>query len=299
MRTLFSPKHLLPALFVVIIGTAVARSLLASQEADWKVVVAANAFVSHGTDTEFTPADVNTQIRNGDRLTTRAGGALVIARGEDVVTLAENTQISIKDPQPANSTLIEQPYGQAHYHVEHKAVPHFEVDTPLVATVVKGTTFTVKAGATAGSVSVQDGRVTAVDRRTGASASVSTGETGTVQNGTRSVSVSKTAATSSAEQSAPADASDDASAKENGKSKNDSSDNSGNGNSGNGKGNSGNGNGNNGNGNGNGSGNSNGGGNGNSGNGNGGGNSGNGNGGGNGGGNGNGHGNGGGKGHKG
>src|SRR5581483_8480736 len=157
-------------------GLALAPSLLANQQAGWSVVVASNAFVSHGTSIDFRPAAIGAVVGAGDRLTTRSGGALVLARGADLITMAENTQIAIADPQPINQTLLEQPYGQAQYKVEHKSVPHFEVDTPMLATVVKGTTFTVHATATGGSVSVQDGRVTAIDRRSGASSSVSTGQ---------------------------------------------------------------------------------------------------------------------------
>lgn len=188
-RSNFKASPLLAIPFAMA-GLALTPSLFANQQAGWSVVVATNAFVSHGTSVNFTPAAIGAVVGAGDRLTTRSGGALVLSRGADLITMTENTQVAIADPQPVNETLLEQPYGQAQYKVEHKAVPHFEVDTPMLATVVKGTTFTVHAAATGGSVSVQDGRVTAIDRRTGASSSVGTGQRGSVQNGSGSVSVS-------------------------------------------------------------------------------------------------------------
>ena len=170
--------------------------------------------------------------------------------------MAENTQIVIADPQPANRTLIDQPYGQAQYHVTKEPHPHFEVDSPLLATVVKGTTFTVSAGKTKNSVTVIEGRVEARNQRTGSVSAVSTGQTGSVVGNGNGVSV----------HAASNSANSDSANVGNG----DGNNGNGNGNGGgNGSNGGGNGNGNNGNGNGNGGGNgSNGGGNGNGGNGN-------------------------------
>jgi hypothetical protein len=185
-----------PLAAAVLVIIAISPSLLADQQRDWNIVVATNAFIGHGTDPDLRGVAPGTVASVGDRITTRAGGAVVLARGQDLITMAENTQISITDPQPASKTVIEQPYGQAQYHVTHEVVPHFEVDTPMLATVVKGTTFTVKATATDSRVSVQDGRVTAVDRHSGASSSVGSGQTGSVGNGSASVSVGASPSTS-------------------------------------------------------------------------------------------------------
>jgi ferric-dicitrate binding protein FerR (iron transport regulator) len=60
--------------------------------------------------------------------------------------------------------------------VTKEKVPHFQLDAPLLATVVKGPTFSVNAGKAHSSVTVSEGRVVAKDRRTGASKSVGAGE---------------------------------------------------------------------------------------------------------------------------
>jgi uncharacterized membrane protein YgcG len=243
-----------------------APSLMASQTTGWSVVVANNAFVDHGKGDTAVAVVMGGNVVPGDRLTTGAGGALVLTRGEDLVTMAENSQIEIVNPQPTSTTMIEQPYGHVEYHVTKEKVPHFQVDAPLLATVVKGTTFSVDASESKSSVTVSEGRVEAKNRRTGASAPVGAGQRGSIETRDRGVDVG--AAPGKDPSAAPANNNASSSSS----SVSDSSANAGNGNgkAGNGKagnGNSGNGNsgnGNSGNGNhGNGGGNGHGGGNGN------------------------------------
>jgi hypothetical protein len=73
-------------------------------------------------------------------------------------------------------TLIDQPYGHVEYQVTKEKVPHFQVDAPLLATMVKGAIFSVDAGKGASSVTVSEGRVEARNRVSGVSASVGTGQ---------------------------------------------------------------------------------------------------------------------------
>src|SRR5689334_11090164 len=178
---------------LVVVGLAFAAlcapSLMASQTTGWSVVVANNAFVDHGKGDAPVAVVTGGNVVPGDRLTTGAGGALVLSRGEDLVTMAENSQIEIVNPQPSTTTLIDQPYGHVDYHVTKEKVPHFQVDAPLLATVVKGTTFTVDANPSESSVTVSEGRVEAKNRRTGASAPVGAGQRGSIAESDRGVDV--------------------------------------------------------------------------------------------------------------
>jgi hypothetical protein len=164
-------------------------SLMASQTAGWSVVVANNAFVDPGNGDAAKPVEMGASIGEGNRLTTGAGGTLVLTRGEDLVTMAENSQIELVSPQPSATTLIEQPYGHVEYHVTKEKVPHFQVDAPLLATVVKGTTFSVNASQAQSSVTVSEGRVVAKNRRTGRSTAVGAGQRGSVKSSDRGVDV--------------------------------------------------------------------------------------------------------------
>src|SRR4051812_2458511 len=88
---------------LIVVGFAFAAlcapSLMASQTAGWSVVVANNAFIDHGKGDAASAVVTGASIGTGDRLTTGDGGALVLTRGEDLVTMAENSQIEIVDPQ--------------------------------------------------------------------------------------------------------------------------------------------------------------------------------------------------------
>jgi uncharacterized membrane protein YgcG len=259
---------------LLVVGLAFAAfcapSLMASQTAGWSVAVANNAFVDHGKGDTAVPVAMGGSVAPGDRLTTGAGGALVLTRGEDLVTMAENSQIEIVNPQPTSTTMIEQPYGHVEYHVTKEKVPHFQVDAPLLATVVKGTTFSVDASESKSSVTVSEGRVEAKNRRTGTSAPVGAGQRGSIETRDRGVDVgaapgkaASAAAGSNPSSSSSGDGGSNSGNSGNGNSGNGNSGNgnSGNGNSGNGNsghgnsGGNGSGNGNNGNGNGNGGGN--------------------------------------------
>jgi hypothetical protein len=171
-------------------------SLDASLAENWSVVVADNAFVDRQATTQ--PLSTGAVVTMGDHLRTGAGGTLVLSRGDDLVTMAETSAIVVVDPQPNGTTLIEQPYGHVEYHVTKEKVPHFQVDAPLLATVVKGTTFSVDASLSKSSVTVKEGRVVAKNRRTGASNSVGAGERGAVESGGRGVDVASAPSNSSA-----------------------------------------------------------------------------------------------------
>ena len=46
-------------------------------------------------------------------------------------------------PQPSGFTRVVQTLGTMLFKVRHTGTPHFAVDTPMLAAVVKGTTFTI------------------------------------------------------------------------------------------------------------------------------------------------------------
>ena len=279
---------------LVIAIAAQAPGLQAGEGAYWSVVVASEATVQHGDNAVTESLVTGSVVATGDRLTTETGGTVVLARGDDLVTMEENSQIAITDPQPVSSTLIDQPYGQVGYTVTKKQTPHFVVTTPYLAAVVKGTSFTVRADATESSVAVSEGKVEVKDPKSGETAQVAAGDIGTVAGKSPgSIDVAKVSAAPNGAAASSANSTGQGANQSSANGSGSSAGNSGNGN-GNGNGNAGgNGNGNaggNGNGNAGGNGNGNAGGNGNgnaggNGNGNGGGN-GNGNGGGNGNGNG-------------
>ncbi|MES0808583.1 FecR family protein [Roseibium sp. SCPC15] len=236
-------------------------------------------------------------FEKGYTLGTRAGARALIARGNETISVGPNTTFAISKyrSQGVQTTLLQRK-GTIEVDVQKRGKPHFTVETPFFAAVVKGTRFEVSVRGKKANVSVQRGLVEVEDFASGDRADLGAGQSASSEParnvglkvaGRTKPSVKKGTKRAPAFDTPPVkNVPSAAEAAGRGNSQNvlgsifggNGNGNSGNGNSGNGNGNSGNGNSGNGNGNsgngnsGNGNGNS---GNGNSGNGNG--NSGNGN----------------------
>lgn len=87
---------------------------------------------------------VSDQLAPGDILTTGASGRATLVHGGDYILVAPRSQLKLPStPQPTGFTRVVQTLGTLLFKVQHTGIPHFAVDTPMLAAVVKGTTFTV------------------------------------------------------------------------------------------------------------------------------------------------------------
>ena len=181
---IFNARRIAAGILGLIFTLAAFERPMASQSesTSWTVAAAANAFITPAGAAAPVPASKGAKVKEGDRLTTGADGALVLQRGQDLVAMSAKAEIVLADSGVPGQTLIEQPLGSVEYQVTKMAAPHFQVDTRVMSAVVKGTTFTVDAGQSQSSVSVTEGRVVAHNRRTGAAIPVSAGETGSVDS---------------------------------------------------------------------------------------------------------------------
>ena len=117
----------------------------------------------------------------GDIVSTGRGGRAVLVRGEEYLVVAPNTRITIADPGPSGGlTQVIEHAGNVIYKIRKMMMPHFAVQTPFLAAVVKGTTFSVTVTDKASSVQVIEGRVEVATRDGGASFLVMPGDIGTV-----------------------------------------------------------------------------------------------------------------------
>ena len=109
---------------------------------------------------------VNQALTPGDVIVTGSSGRATLARGADYIVVAPHSQLRLPaKPQKAGFTAIIQDLGTLLYKVRHTGAPHFSVDTPMLAAVVKGTTFTVVVENDRSAVQVIEGvvEVTAAD----------------------------------------------------------------------------------------------------------------------------------------
>jgi hypothetical protein len=85
-------------------------------------------------------------LANGAIITTGANSTAVLENGAQRITVTANSRTTIAPDSTNSMTRILQGVGSALFQVDRRDAPHFKVETPLLAAVVKGTTFTVTAG---------------------------------------------------------------------------------------------------------------------------------------------------------
>ena len=108
------------------------------------------------------PASVQVRaaLAPGDMLATGANGRAMLTRGGDYVVIAPGSRLILpKNEQRSGVTQLIQQIGTMLYKVRHTGVPHFTVETPMLAAVVKGTSFTVIVDEKRSAVQVTDGLV--------------------------------------------------------------------------------------------------------------------------------------------
>jgi hypothetical protein len=101
----------------------------------------------------------------GDTISTGVGGRAVLVRGTEYMMVASGSRLRLPpEVQATGFTQVVEEFGNVVFMIKKKLTPHFEVKTPYLAAVVKGTTFSVGVTAKGASVQVLEG---AVDVATG------------------------------------------------------------------------------------------------------------------------------------
>jgi hypothetical protein len=112
----------------------------------------------------------------GDNITTGANGRVLLTRGAETILVSPNSSIGIPEKKGELSTTITQRAGTILLEVEKRNVKHFEVETPYLAAVVKGTQFRVSVDGTGTKVNVLRGQVEVADFKSGQYAMVLPGQ---------------------------------------------------------------------------------------------------------------------------
>ena len=111
---------------------------------------------------------------------TGRNGRVLLVRGEETILVAPNSVIGLPlEKKDGQSTTIVQQAGSILLEVEKRNVKHFEVETPYLAAVVKGTQFRVSISGASTSVDVIRGQVEVADFRSGQIAQVMPGQAAT------------------------------------------------------------------------------------------------------------------------
>jgi hypothetical protein len=119
-------------------------------------------------------------LKPGDTIRTGRNGRVLLVRGEETMLVAPNSVVGLPtEKKDGLSTTIVQQAGSILLEVEKRNVKHFEVETPYLAAVVKGTQFRVTVNAASTSVDVIRGQVEVADFKSGQIAQVMPGQVAT------------------------------------------------------------------------------------------------------------------------
>ena len=201
MRAIHRVSGILTAAFIL----ATAPAALAADGDNW--IVGKSSGEVWLTSTGVLQASVKHEdlVQPGDTIRTGRTGRVLLRRGEETILVSPNSVVGVPArKQEGLSTTIVQQAGSILLEVEKRNVQHFEVETPYLAAVVKGTQFRVTIDAGKTSVDVIRGQVQVADFKTGQIAQVMAGQHATAfANGKAGLSLGGAGTFSPIEQGKP------------------------------------------------------------------------------------------------
>jgi len=145
-------------------------------------------------DRQWQALHTGARIEPGSVVRTDASGRMELTNGLDTIRLSPSSELELPAEQNGPLTRVMHWFGTAFFHVGKRPGPQFEVDTPYIVAIVKGTQFTTTVSEAGASIKVSEGTVgvsaamggPSVDVTAGESASVSATDSGTVSPGSQS-----------------------------------------------------------------------------------------------------------------
>jgi hypothetical protein len=157
-----------------------ASSACAAEDGLWSVSKSSGDVWITTTSAEQVSLKPEEILKPGDTVRTGRNGRVLLVRGEETILIAPNSVIGLPtEKKEGLSTTIVQQAGSILLEVEKRNVKHFEVETPYLAAVVKGTQFSVTINAASTSVEVRRGQVEVSDFKSGQIAQVMPGQVAT------------------------------------------------------------------------------------------------------------------------
>jgi hypothetical protein len=169
--------------FVSLLGLFIASSAIAAEDGVWVVrKLSGDVWTTNG-DVQQVSLNSEDVLKPGNTIRTGRNGRVLLVRGEESILIAPNSVVGLpSEKKEGLATTIKQQAGSILLEVEKKNVKHFEVETPYLAAVVKGTQFRVTVSATGAKVEVVRGQVEVADFKTGQIAQVMSGQHATTSS---------------------------------------------------------------------------------------------------------------------
>jgi len=148
-------KKLVALVCVVMTAGAAAYA----QSGNWRVVETSGVARTSQPMSGVQLISTGETLGAGAVISTGMSGRVVLSRGDQQIVVGPSSRMSLPAAEEPGMTKILQDLGTLMFKVDKREKQHFRVETPIIAAVVKGTTFTVTAGADAHVVHVAEGAV--------------------------------------------------------------------------------------------------------------------------------------------
>jgi FecR-like protein len=181
--TVFCGSIVLAALVSLYAGSQV----IAEDSVAWRVSKSSGQVWMTTTGVQEASLTNEAALKPGDTIRTGSNGRVLLVRGEASMLIAPNSVIALPAEQKDGlSTTIYEQAGSVLVHADKRNVKHFQVETPYLAAVVKGTQFRVTLDKRGANVAVLEGQVEVTDFKSGQNALVLPGQAARVSSAGRS-----------------------------------------------------------------------------------------------------------------
>lgn len=169
------------ALAIAALALAIAPASARAQEASWRIITqAGNVWVQTPPDAPRVAVS-NRSLPRGAVITTGADSQATLVNGRQRIEMSANSRMTVPGMRNGFERIL-QDMGSIVFDVDHRDTPHFTVDTPRLAAIVKGTRFTITVNDNLDSIAVESGLVEVHSRRGDDVENVATGEMAFVDN---------------------------------------------------------------------------------------------------------------------
>jgi hypothetical protein len=184
---------------------ATASVAFAADDGEWTVHRSSGEVSLAGSGVQQASLKQEDVLKPGDTIRTGRTGRVLLRRGDEMILVSPNSVVGLPAQKKEGlSTTIMQQAGSILLDVEKRNVRHFEVETPYLAAVVKGTQFRVTVNAGKTTVDVVRGQVEVADFKSGQIAQVMAGQHATAfANGKSGLSLGGTGTFSPIEHGKP------------------------------------------------------------------------------------------------
>ncbi len=157
----------------------------------WRVVQMVGTVKVGGTGVTPVAVTNDQTLPGGAWLETAPGARAILVRGTETMAVAPGSRVQLPLEKINGNTQVLQSLGSVLYQIGKEKKPHFQVETPYLAAVVKGTTFTVTVKDGQASVDVTEGLVQVATPDLSDTQYVGAGFTATIRENEKNITVDR------------------------------------------------------------------------------------------------------------